>query len=235
MAQSYLKSDGLNLAWKTTLDANDSSAQEDIGAIRVLQDGRKFRYVQMTGSAMAEGKIAVPAAVTVITNLTCDTAKKVITDSGASWTPNAYVGYYFKVTTGGTGSEEPRKIVANTVDTLTLEKALGTALAAGGTDDGEIIPPKGVVVLSTASDASQVVSGVGIGTITQNYFGWLQIQGFASVIGTLALTESQPCTPAGGTTGEAADASAATDTVIGVTLAAGGAGACQLVDLKINE
>ena len=110
MSESYLKSDSYFKLWNTTLDANDSSAMETIGAIRKLEDGRTFRYVQMTGQAITAGLLVKPAAVVSITNLTSDTAKKVITDSGATWTPNAYVGYYFKVLVSMTGSEEAIKI-----------------------------------------------------------------------------------------------------------------------------
>jgi len=235
MAESYLKSDGYFKLWNTTLDANDSSAKETIGAIRRLEDGRTFRYVQMTVTALSEGLLVKPAAVTAITNLTSDTAKKVITDADATWTTNAYVGYYFKVNVSMTGSEEPRKIVANTATTLTLEKALTTGLASGGTDDGEIIPPPGVVVVAAVSDQSQPVCGVGIGTISIGYYGWVQIKGFGSVVGS-NLTETQPITPGGATAGYALDGAAATDVVVGTCIAgSSGTGKPQLVMLNIPE
>ena len=235
MAESYLKSDSYFKLWNTTLDANDSTAQETIGAIRKLEDGRTYRYVKMTGQAITAGLLVKPAAVVSITNLTSDTAKKVITDSDAAWTANAYVGYYFKVLVSMTGSEEAIKIVANTVNTLTLERALTTGLTALGTDDAEIIAPPGVVVIAAISDQSQPVSGVAIGAITQNYYGWVQIKGFGNVVGT-NLTETQPITPGGATAGYALDGAAATDVVVGTVIAgSSGTGKPQLVMLNIPE
>lgn len=233
--ESYLKSDSYFKLWNTTLDANDSTAKETLGAIRKLEDGRTFRYVKMTGSALSLGLLVKPAAVTAITNLTSDTAKKVITDSDAAWTSNAYVGYYFKVNVSMTGSEEAIKIVANTATTLTLEKALATGLASGGTDDGEIIPSPGVVIVAAVTDQSQPVCGVGWGTITENYYGWVQVKGFGNIIGT-NLTETQPITPGGATAGYALDGAAATDCVVGWCIAgSSGTGKAQLAMLTIPE
>jgi len=233
---------GVGSVYATKLTANNATAQEPLGSVRELVDGRKFRYVKMTGGALAQGKLVKAAAVVVITNMTSangtgpdGATTTVITDSDAAWTSDAYVGYYFKVTTGGTGSEEAIKIVANTATTLTLEKQLGTALAAGGTDDGEIIPPKGVVVITAVTAPSQNTSGVGIGTITENYHGWVQFRGEGNVICTTAVTEGYPITPGGATTtGQAMVAtSLATDEVIGYVRAAGGNAKMALVDLLI--
>jgi hypothetical protein len=227
----------------TKLTSNDSTAKEVLGTIRRLIDGRAFRYVKMTGGALAQGKIVKNAASVAITDLTSadgvgpdGATTTIITDSNASWTPDAYIGYYFKVDTGGTGSEEAIKIVGNTATTLTLERSIGTDLASGGTDDGEIIPSASVVIITAVDDASQPVSGVGIGTITENYFGWVQIKGMGNVLATTALTETQPVTAGGATTtGQAADGSAATDVVIGTTIAAGSNNAFQAVMLNIAE
>jgi len=234
MSESYKKSDAYNKLWNTSLDANDSTAQETLGALRVLEDGRAFRYVKMTGSAASEGKVLMPAAVVSISSAATGGASansNVVTVSGATYTPNAYVGYYFKVATAGTGSEEARKIVANTATTLTLERALTTAASS---DSAEIIAPLGVVVVSTAADLDVPVSGVAWGTITQNYYGWAQVRGYANVLSTSALTEGQMASSGGGTTaGQAADYGAANDNYIGTAVAAGGANNFQLVNLLI--
>ncbi len=233
---SYSKSSGHNQLWNTDLLANDSTAQEVIGAIRVLEDGRKFRYVKMTGAAATEGMVLVPAAVVAITTAATGGAaatSNVVTVASAAYTANAYVGYYFKVNTAGTGSEEARKIVANTVDTLTLERPLGTAASS---DSAEIIAPLGVARKCTASDLDIPVSGISIGAITQNYYGWAQISGFANVLATTALTEGSMVSSGGATTaGQAADYAAANDDYIGTAVAAGGNNNFQLVQLSIPE
>jgi hypothetical protein len=234
--ESYSKSNGFIQAWKTGLDANDSTAQETLGAIRMLEDGRKFRYVKMTGAACTEGMVLVPAAVVSISSAATGGAAatdNVVTVTGATYTTNAYIGYYFKVATGGTGSEEARKIIANTATTLTLERPLGTAASS---DSAEIIAPKGVVVKCTASDLDITCSGIAWGPITQDYFGWIQISGYATVISTSALTEGQMTSTGGATTaGCAADYAAANDDYIGTCVAAGTATGFQLVNLAIPE
>ncbi len=241
---SYQEKDVNGRLQATKLTANDVAAQLDIGTIRRLTDGRSFRYVQMTGGALALGKGAVPAAVVTISNLTSASGvgpdgatTTIITDSDATWTADAYVGYYFKVDTSMTGSEEAIKIVGNTATTLTLEKSIATALAAGGTDDGEIVPPLGVVVISAIDTADQVCSGFGIGTITQNYFGWIQIKGYGNVLPTSALTEGQNFTLGGATTtGSVKVGAAVTDgSVVGTVIAAGTSTAAHLAILNVAE
>jgi hypothetical protein len=76
-------------------------------------------------------------------------------------------------------------------------------MAAGGTDDGEIIAPIYVAAIATASNLSQPCSGVGIGTLTQNYYGWLQTRGYAGVLGD-TLTEGYSINPGGNANGQAA-------------------------------
>ena len=126
----------------TKLTANDATAQEPLGIIRELADGRKFRYVQMTGSALALGKLIMPATKVTVTDVSVGSTTNgpdgatttLITDADAAWTVDAYIGWYFQVKTGGSGSKEPIKIVGNTKTTLTLEKQLTTTVAA--LDDG---------------------------------------------------------------------------------------------------
>jgi len=236
MGESYKKSDVLPQLWKTMLDANDSSACETIGAVRMLEDGRRFRYVQITGGAAVEGRIFMPAAVTAITSAATggsSSESNVVTVSGASYTTNAYVGYYYQTATGGTGSTEPRKIVANTATTLTLEKPVATAASA---DSAEIIPPPGIVVANTASDLDLPVSGVAQNAITQNYYGWIQTRGFASVLATAAITEGLEISPGGATTaGQAVARGGADDVTIGICVAAAGANECFLGWLSIQD
>jgi hypothetical protein len=92
-----------------------------------------------------------------------------------------------------------------------------------------------VVVIAAASDQSQIVSGVAIGPITENYYGWVQIKGYGNVVGS-NLTATQPVTPGGATAGYALDSAAATDFQIGcVKAASSGTGKPQLVMLNIPE
>ena len=236
---AYQEQDAYGKIWSTKLTANDSTAKETLGAIRELADGRRFRYMRMTGSAGALGKLVMPATKVTVTNATSangtgpdGATTTIITDSDATWTTDAYVGWYFQLATAMTGSTEPIKIVGNTATTLTLEKQITTALATGGTDDGEILAGTAAGILSTTSDLDIPITGVGIGTITENYYGWFQISGIAAVYSD-AITEGSAVSSGGDAAGKAVARAGADDNYIGVCVAASGTGEYSLVDLCI--
>ena len=225
----------------TQLTANDSTAKETLGAVRELEDGRKFRYVKMTGADGALGRVYVRAANVTLTDITSadgtgpdGATTTVITDPSVStWTTDQYKGYYFRVDTGKTGSEEAIKIVGSGVNTLTLEKQIGTACAS--TDDGLILAPRGTALKCSADDLTAILTGVGIGTITENYYGWVQTRGYAAVISTAALVDGEVCSSGGATTdGQAVVRAGATENILGITVAAGGTDDFQTVDLLID-
>lgn len=226
--------------FSTKLTANDATAKEELGTIRELADGRRFRYVKMTGSALALGQIIMPATKVAVTNATSASGTgpdgattTIITDSDAAWTPDAYIGWYYQTATSMTGSTEPIKIVGNTATTLTLEKSIGTALTTAGTDDGEILAVNSAGILSTANDLSVHSIGVGIGTITENYHGWVQVAG-AAALWSDAVTEGYSVCPGGDAAGKGivADANGYNNS-IGVCIAASGTAEYSLVDLRI--
>ena len=236
---AYQEKSGIKSIDATKLTANDSTAQQTLGTLRELADGRKFRYIKMTGSALALGQIVMPATKVAVTNATSangvgpdGATTTIITDSDAAWTPGAYEGWYFQVATGMTGSTEPIKIVANSVTTLTLEKQITTALSSAGTDDGEILAGTAAGILSTANDLDVDCLGVGIGTITQNYYGWVQVAGPAAVVSD-AITEGDKICPGGNAAGQGIAMGDYTDNAIGVCVAASGTDEYCFVDLRI--
>ena len=240
---AYQSRDARGRIWMTKLTTNDATpieGAEKLGAIREIEDGRRFRYVKMTGSALALGEIIMPATKVSITNLTSASGNgpdgattTIITDADATWTPDAYINWYFQCATSMTGSTEPIKIVGNTATTLTLEKSITTALAAAGTDDGEILAGNAAGILTTADDLDIPVLGVGIGAITQNYYGWAQTGGIGPMI-TDAAAEGESVCPGGNAAGQgiAAD-SDADNNVIGVCVATSGTNEYSMVDLRI--
>ena len=241
---AYQEQDACGRLWETKLTTNDSTPVEGagkLGAVRVLGDGRAYRYMKMTGTDGLLGNTYMPATLVSVTDATAASGTgpdgattTIITDSDAAFTVDAYINWYFKVTTAMTGTEEALKIVGNSATTLTLEKSITTTLAAGGTDDGEILAGNATGMLSTASDSGVSILGIGIGTLTENYYGWVQVRGIGSVISTAALTEGASFSSGGATTaGQAADRAGADDNYLGVTIAAGGTNDYQLVDIKI--
>lgn len=229
--------------WQTLITANDATPTEGaecLGVIREFTDGRAFRYVRAVGAAVALGKLQMSATKATVTDVSVGSTVNgpdgavttLITDADATWTADQYINWYFKVDTNKTGSEEAIKIVGNTVITLTLEKQLTTTVAAD--DDGEILSGNAACVVSTASGITLPILGCGIGTITTNYYGWIQVRGIGSVISTSALTEGDNFSSGGvTTTGQAADRATADDNNLGTCIAAGGSDDFQLVNFKI--
>lgn len=230
----------VNGIFATKLTSNDSTPQETLGRIRELDDGRRFRYTRMTGSALALGEIVMPATKVAVTDATSadgtgpdGATTTIITDSDATWTPDAYIGWYFQVATSMTGSTEPIKIVGNTATTLTLEKSITTDLTSAGTDDGEIVAGHAAAILSTANDLDVATVGVGIGTITTNYYGWVQVAGVGAVIGD-SIAEGESVSPGGNAAGQAIAADSDADcTIIGKCIATSGTNEYCMVDLNI--
>ena len=237
---AYQETDAYGRLFSTKITANDSTAQEELGAIRELADGRRFRYTKMTGTALALGEIVMPATKVAVTNATSangtgpdGATTTIITDADGAFTADFYKGWFFQVATGMTGSTEPIKVVGNTATTLILEKSITTALTTAGTDDGELLAGPAASILSTANDLDVAVNGVGIGTITQNYFGWVQVAGWAAVLSD-AIAEGESVCPGGDAAGQgiAAD-SDADNNIIGVCIAASGTNEYSTVDLRI--
>ena len=232
---------GSSTIFNTLLTANDSTRKETLGTMRELADGRRFRYIRMTGGAAALGTVLIPAAVVTVTDVSAGgttvgpdgASTTLITDSDATWVANAYVGWYWQTKAGGTGTTEPIKIVGNTTTTLTLEKTLGTTVIAG--DDGEILPGVAAAIISAVTDTGQPVVGIGIGTLTENYYGWVQTAGIAAVLGD-TITENESICPGGNAEGQAIVADADADNnVIGVCVGASGDNQNQMVDLRIAQ
>ncbi|GAF97112.1 unnamed protein product, partial [marine sediment metagenome] len=168
---AYQERDAYGKIWTTKLDANNVTPEETLGALRELSDGRKFRYLRMTGTAGALGQLLMPATLVAVGTPTAASGvgpdgatTTIITDVNATWTPNDYIGWYWQTATGGTGSQEPLKIVGNTATTLTLEKSIATTLHAS-TDTGEIVAGTAAGILVTGTGPLPCI-GVCIGTLT---------------------------------------------------------------------
>lgn len=238
---AYQNNDAYGRVWQTALTANDSTAVEGVeklGGIRELADGRVFRYIKMTGADGSLGEVLMPATKVTVTDVSAGSTTvgpdgattTLITDSDATWTTDAYIGWYFQVATAGTGSTEPLKIVGNTATTLTLEKSLATTVIAG--DDGEILAGNSAGVSTTSGDLSMPTVGVCIGTITENYYGWVQVRGIAAVQSD-AITEFVTVSPGGNAGGDAVAYNAVGDNTIGVCVTASGTDENCMVDLSI--
>lgn len=237
---AYQENDAYGKLWVTKLTDNDITPKETLGSLRELADGRKFRYLQMTGTNCALGEVLMPATKVAVANATSadgvgpdGATTTIITDSGAGWTVDAYVGWYFKVVTSMTGSNEPLKIVGNSEDTLTLEKSIVDDLTGAGTDDGEILAGNSAGILATSGGTNPLPCvGVCIGVLTQDYYGWVQVRGPAAVLSDL-ITEGVTVSLGGTVAGKALATGGHDDDTIGICVAASGDDECGFVDLRI--
>ena len=67
--------------------------------------------------------------------------------------------------------------------------------------------------MTAITDEGQPVIGVGIGTITENYWGWVQKDGIGAVVGD-TLTENESISPGGNASGQAIVSTNDSDNVI---------------------
>lgn len=239
---AYQETDAKGRIWNTKITANDSTPREGaekLGAIREFGDGRRFRYVKMTGGACENGLLLMEATKVTVTDATSASGvgpdgatTTIITDADGSFTVDAYIGWYFQLATSMTGSTEPIKIVGNSATTLTLERTIATALDSGGTDDGEIIAGTAAGIGTTSGDLDTAVIGVGIGTITQNFYGWVQVSGIGGMLSD-AITEGLAVSSGGNATGHGIARAGADDNYIGVCIAASGTDEICLVNFNI--
>jgi hypothetical protein len=175
---------------------NTSDQKMRLGTKVCTHDGREFAYVQFveTGQACAEGTVLVPSPQTTlgtltVTNITSadNTAQfPYVTLSGAAWTEGKYAGWWCEATGGTAGNLTwVRRVVWNTADTLYFERAWPAAPAAN--DDYSVFNP---YVVARCDGSSQLIapSGVGIGAITDDYFGWMQTKGLCEAVLVDAVT-----------------------------------------------
>lgn len=89
-----------------------------------------------------------------------------LTSAGAGWTVNAYADMYVK-TTGGTGSNQIRKILSNSSQVLTLESAWTTPISTDTTFD----------VYPSLDNYAYAISGT-VGQLKRAHFCWIHAKFF---------------------------------------------------------
>jgi len=166
--------------------------KEELGTLRVLSDGRKFRYARAGGSDLAAGKLGVAAAINAdhadeAIAAAVAIGEKVLTltvTAGTVIAENELKGGAFQIN-DGTGEGYSYVIDAN------------TALAVGGTSISITLEEGIKVALDTTSEFTlvhspwnDVVEGTTIGcpigvpvvAVTAAYYYWAQTGGLAVVL-----------------------------------------------------
>jgi hypothetical protein len=183
MSMKPLKRTGFN----QSVLAQSSTQKEELGALRILRDGRKFRYAKAGASALAAGKLTVSAAVGAdVMNEVC-TAVHAIGDvvfsetiTSATYIENYFAGGYLQVN-DGTGEGHQYKILSSTAVTagtamiLQLDEPIRVATAGTSATEFSIIhSPWQATVESTTLGCPVGVTPI---VVTATYFYWAQTGG----------------------------------------------------------
>ena len=168
-----------------------STQQGNVGAMRELADGRRFRYAYF-GAATAAGllvsqDVSATAVVNILNKVTAGSigdTTVTITDATTlgSATADQYAGGYLH-TTGGAGAGHTYRIRGNTAassnavdfslyDGLVVAVTTATDVAITGSLYGSV---------GAATAADYGASGVTMRAMTVNYYGWVQTRGVCTI------------------------------------------------------
>lgn len=172
-----------------------STAQHNLGELVKSNDGRSYRYAKAGGTALAAGKLQQASAQdTGDQNLSVAAADagdtQIVTTSTVTVTENQYAGG-FAVIADDAGEGYMYRISSHSsataaVVTINLADKIQVALTSSTTVDLIKNPFDSVIVNPTTISSAPV--GVAVKAITAEYYGWLQVQGPASVLANGALT-----------------------------------------------
>jgi hypothetical protein len=169
--------------------AQSAAKKEEVGALRILRDGRKFRYAKAGSSALAAGKLAVAAAVHAnVMNEACTAihpiGEVVFTETitaGVAWTENYFAGGYLHIN-DGTGEGHQYKIISSsavgaggTSITLMLDEPIRVATAGTVASEFSIIHSPWMASVESTTLGCPV--GITPIVVTAAYYYWAQTGG----------------------------------------------------------
>ena len=179
---------GIALISGSILESNDASAKMKLGTLRQDDEGNIYKYVR-ANEALARGDCVTPIAKgawdsTVVMNgasAVGDTELNIDTNTSA-FTKNEFAGYFVsQATATGLGKAYQIKshpaIDASSECAVVLENPCEEIIADGGV---LLIFNPNLVELIDAD--TEVITGVAIGTITADYYGWIQVAGHVMAV-----------------------------------------------------
>jgi hypothetical protein len=175
-----------------------ATAKEELGTLRVLQDGRKFRYAKAGAAALAVGKATVAAAIAaahadavIAAANTSGTQVTLTVTAGTAIAENALAGGYMMVNDGILEGNCFR------IDSNTAMASDGTAITLGLVDPvvgytgaTEVTlchnPFSGLIISATPE---AMPTGIAPVTVPAGYYFWTQTGGpcAALIVGTPAV------------------------------------------------
>jgi hypothetical protein len=174
--------------------AQSATQKEELGALRILRDGRKFRYAKAGASNLAAGKLAVGAAVAAqVMNEACTAVhpigEVVFTETitaGVAFAENYFAGGYLQIN-DGTGEGHQYKIISSsavtssgTSITLMLDEPIRVATAGTSASEFSIIQSPWMATVESTTLGCPV--GITPIVVTAAYFYWAQTCGPASAL-----------------------------------------------------
>jgi hypothetical protein len=171
-----------------------STQKEELGALRVLRDGRKFRYAKAGASALGAGKLSISAAIASgVLSQSCtavhaigDTIFSETITAGTAYIENYFAGGYLHIT-DGTGEGHQYKIASSTAVTssgtaiiLALEESIRVAtLGTSGSEFTIVQSPCQAVVESATLGCPVGITPI---VVTAAYYFWSQTGGIAQAL-----------------------------------------------------
>ena len=165
-----------------------STKKEELGTLRILRDGRKFRYAKAGGSNLAAGKLALAAAIGAdVMNEACAAAHAIgdmqfaETITSATYAEDYFAGGFLQIN-DATGEGHQYKIdsstavAAATAITLSLAEPIRVALVAS-TSEFTIVHSPYMAVVESATLGFPV--GISPLVVTAAYYYWVQTGGLA--------------------------------------------------------
>jgi hypothetical protein len=181
--------------WAQGIYEISSTKKERIGTLRILQDGRKFRYARAGGTNLATSVLASAAGEAVANlldeNVAAGQAAAIgaevidFTAAGAvTYAANYFEGGWYNVN-DGTGEGQLRGIESSSAVTsgtgikIVLDAPLKVATVATTTQHTIVASPWMATIIHATVDFH--CAGVNPLAVTANYYYWSQTSGFASV------------------------------------------------------
>jgi len=175
-----------------------STKKHPIGTIGVTVDGKKYRYTENGGTALAAGKLCVAATqvanhenIAVASAASVDATEVTVTLGATAVSENDYAGGYMVVNDAageGIAYRVSGHAAADASASLTVK--LHEPLKVALTTSSEVTlvknPWKDVVI--SAVDQADMPVGVPNVAIAANEYGWLQTGGVCSVLADEAIT-----------------------------------------------
>jgi hypothetical protein len=172
-----------------------STRKETVGILRILQDGRKFRYAKAGTSNISAGKLQMPAAVAAaVVNKTSiaaaiGTMQLTLTIASATYAEDYFKGGFLQINdAAGEGIQYPIEsstaVAAGTSITIALSEGIKVALTASS--EFSLIHNPWMATVESATEENTPV-GIPVVAVTAAYYYWCQTSGMA-----IALSDSTP-------------------------------------------